>query len=101
MNAHAADTPELPIVSVSTADTVVLELTPDDAQVLARVLAHYDVIVSWRSEDGEQRVPVADGFDREVWQHTLIRLLAEAQNARMQITAPTVIVPFRNRGAHR
>lgn len=100
MSAHAADTVELPEVSVSTADTVVLELTPSDAQTLARILAHYDVIVGFRGPNGEQ-VPVADGYTAEVWHHTLIRLLAEAQNARLQITAPTVIVPFRTPGAHR
>lgn len=98
MSAHASPVTELPEVSVSSADTVVLQLTPSDAQTLARILAHYDVIASWRGDNGE-RVPVAEGFDREVWQHTLIRLLAEAQNARLQITAPTVIVPFRRPGA--
>lgn len=100
MSAHASTNPELPEVSVSTTDTVVVELTPTDAHTLARILAHYDVIVSWRGESGET-VPPADGFDRDVWQHTLVRLLAEAENARLQITAPTVIVPFRTRGAHR
>lgn len=90
---------EVPEVSTSTAGTVVLELNPSDAQALARILAHYDVIVGWRGPDGEQ-VPVADGYTPEIWHHTLIRLLAAAQNARLQITAPTVLVPFRRPGAH-
>lgn len=88
--------PAVPEVSVSTADTVVIELTPSDAQTLARILAHYDVIAGWRGDDGEH-IPVADGYDREVWQHVLIELLATAQNARLHITAPTVIVPLRRR----
>lgn len=101
MSAHASTVPELPVVSVSTADTVVLELTPTDAQTLAKILAHYDVIASWRGDDDERRIPIVDEFDRAVWQHVLVDLLAEAQNARLQITAPTVIVPFRTQGAHR
>lgn len=99
MNA-AAERLEVPEVSVSTADTVVIELEPSQAQMLAKILAHYDVIASYRGEHDE-RIPVADGFDREVWQHVLVQLLAQAANARLQITAPTVIVPFRTRGAHR
>lgn len=94
MNAAHVEDVDLPEVSVSTADTVVLELTPTQAQTLARILAHYDLIVHYRGESGEQ-LQAADGFDRDVWQHVLIDLLAEAQNARLQITAPTVIVPFR------
>jgi hypothetical protein len=95
----AAERLEVPEVSVSTADTVVLELEPSQAQMLAKILAHYDVIASFRGANDEQ-IPVVDGFDREVWQHVLVELLAQAQNARLQITAPTVIVPFRRPGAH-
>lgn len=90
----AATEPVIPVVSTSTAGTVVVELTPSDAQALARILAHYDVIAGWRGDDGQQ-VPIADGYHPETWHHTLIRLLAEAQNARLQITAPTVLVPVR------
>lgn len=89
-----AESLERPEVSTSTAETVVLELSPSDAQTLARILAHYDLIVHHRAESGEQ-LPKADGFVRDVWHKVLIDLLAEAQNARLQITAPTVIVPFR------
>jgi hypothetical protein len=98
MNAAAEDRLEVPEISTSTAGTVVVELTPDDAQNLARVLAHYDAIVTWRGPEG-QRVAVADGYVPDTWHHTLIRLLAEAENARLQITAPTVLVPFRRPGA--
>lgn len=99
MTTHPADQPEVPDVSTSTAGTVVVELTPSDAQTLARVLAHYDAIATWRGPNGEQ-VPIADGYIADTWHHTLIRLLAEAQNARLQISAPTVLVPF-HRGDHR
>jgi hypothetical protein len=98
MNAAAEDRLEVPEISTSTAGTVVVELKPSDAQALARVLAHYDVIAGYQGPDG-QTIPVADGYVPETWHHTLIRLLAEAENARLQITAPTVLVPFRRPGA--
>lgn len=90
-----AEALDLPEVSVSTAGTVVVELSVKNAQVLGRILAHYDVLTH-----GEP--PTADGYEPDVWHHTLIRLLAEAANARLEITAPTaVLVPFMPRGAHR
>lgn len=93
MNIHQApERLEVPEVSISTAGTVVVELTPTQAQVLARILAHYEVVTTDH--------PVADGYDPDIWQHTLIRLLAEAANARLEIHAPTaVLVPVQPTGA--
>jgi len=96
---------EIPEVSRTTDCTVVVELTPSQARVLARVLAHYEVIATApRPGDAVMDVTryAADGYDPDVWQHTLIRLLAEAANARTELHAPTaVLVPFLPRGAHR
>ena len=64
---------ELPEVSASTNGTVVLELAPHHAEVLAKILAHYDVLVTAPGSTGV----AADGYEPEVWHHTLIRLLAE------------------------
>lgn len=83
---------EVPKVSATADGTVLVELDPTQAQTLARILAHYDVIASYRRDDGE-RMEVADGFDQETWQHTLIALLAQADKARWR--TPPVLVPFR------
>jgi hypothetical protein len=98
----AADRLEVPDVSVSADGTVFVELTPSQAQGLARILARYDLIVGWCGPDGEQ-VPIGDDYTPEIWHHTLVRLLAEAQTARLRIGAPpllvpTVLVPLRRGG---
>ena len=86
---------EVPAVRATGDGTVIVELTPSQAQVLARILAHYDVIVGYRSDDGHQ-LEHADGFVPEEWQHTLIALIAEAEKARWR--TPPVLVPLRRPG---
>lgn len=65
----------IPEVWTAADGTVVLELTAEHAEVLAKILAHYDALVT----EGEGRPP-ADGYEPPVWHHTLLRLLTE--NAR-------------------
>jgi hypothetical protein len=83
---------EIPDVSATPLGTVLVELAPSDAQTLARILAHYDVLTSFRGPEGE-RISCADGWVPEVWHHTLIALLAEAERARWR--TPPVLVPIR------
>lgn len=68
---HTAGT-EVPEVYASLIDdTILVELSIEHAEVLAKVLAHYDTMLA------EQQARPADGYVHEVWHHTLVRLLAE------------------------
>lgn len=98
--------PEIPEVSVSTAGTVVIELDPSDAQVLSRVLAHYDLLTGRGVQHGRRRLdveverpPVADGYLKDVWNHTMIRLLVESANARLNINGQSAVLVPLHRGA--
>ena len=71
-------------------DVVVLELTSDQAQVLARVLARYDSLA---------RAGDVDGYDAEEWMHTVVRLLAAA--AALSPCQAPVAVPLISRDALR
>lgn len=54
---------------------LVLVLDHDEAQTLARVLAHYEALT--HPVDGNV-VPTADGYDPDVWHQVLIGLLHQA-----------------------
>jgi len=60
-----AEVPQLAAVPGS----VILTLSTDQARTLANVLAHYDLLVN-HSGPADR----ADGYEPEVWHHTLLQL---------------------------
>lgn len=70
MTDHSPESPALPDVSLSTDETIVVELDREQATVLAKVLAHYDVL--------EKPLGPPEGYVAEVWHHTLLDLLGRA-----------------------
>ncbi len=67
-NTTAAD---LPQVHLNNDGSIVVELSPDHAEVLAKVLAQFDSAVSQHVLEPHTE------YEAEVWHHTLIRLLSE------------------------
>lgn len=80
-----------PETTATTAGTVVVELSLNHAKVLARILAHYDVVTA----AGDQAI----GYDPEVWHKVLIDLLTQRAAARPGTIPPADVayVPLRRR----
>ncbi len=74
----------MPEVSSSTASTVVLELQPDQAETLARVLYAYDALHDSVGASYHAHQIVED-YDADEWNPVALALLGEAA---------TVCVPF-------
>lgn len=66
----------------ATTDAVNLQCSPGHAEILAKMLAHYDVLLA---ESAAQRI---EGYDPVVWHHTLVELFTA--KARMEMR----LVPF-------
>ena len=98
----------VPAVTATEAGTISVELSPRDAGVLARILAHYDVLTSRGGidtqlatlrvavDDPSVPLPKADGYSPAPWHHTIIRLLTE--KARAEALPDAVLVPFHRSG---
>lgn len=98
----------VPAVAATQAGTIRVELSPRDAGVLARILAHYDVLTSRggidaqlthlqaAADDPSVPLPKADGYSAAPWHHTIIRLLTE--KARAESLPDAVLVPLRRGG---
>lgn len=68
-------------------NSVVLELSPEHAEVLAHLLAHYDAIASAYSAN-----LVVAGYEPDVWIQTVVGLLTEVR--RLGPVAEEVRVPL-------
>lgn len=83
-----------PTMVAASDGAVQLRLDPDQARALARVLAHYDALVT---KPGTPRTAPADGYSAEVWHFTLLELRKGAAIAEWDWVADndTVEIPLR------
>lgn len=75
-----------PEVSTSTARTVVVELDPDAAELLARILIQYGAVMS---SIAAGVVDPVDGYEKAPWDRTAIDLLANAAS----LGVPAEMIP--------
>lgn len=76
--------PTPPTVRPTSDRTVAVELSPDQAEVLARILAHYEALTTSPRlrEVDPTLVGRLDVYQPGVWQHTIVQLLTARAVAR-------------------
>lgn len=91
---RATATLRIPDIRATQSGTVVLELVPADAAVLARILIHYGVLIQQLDPElhPDLATDPADGYDPDVWNQVGYRIRTE--NAALDFRPEAVLVPF-------
>lgn len=95
---------EVPEVTRTNEGTIRVTMTPEDAKILGKVLAHYGSLVTMGPTNLTRQIAIDKSLDHElpvlrppstyvadVWQHTMLALFAESIRSRGRYAEPAAV----------